>query len=379
METILIILSILSGFLLLCLLIMVVFYIKKSPKSSDIELKSRNQQELISKIDHLSINLAKEVELINNKSNSEFKNELNQFKEVLSTKVNFDMNQINDKVEKRLSDGFKSTSEIFNDIAKRLIIIDEAQKNIEKVSHNIDELSSLLSDKKQRGLYGEAQLYNILNNVFGENNKVLFEQQKKLSNQTMVDAVIHGPSGIGMIGIDSKFSLENYILMNDDKASMDVKNQATKDFKLNIKKHIDDIASKYIIVGETADQAIMFIPSESIFTEINAKHADLIQYAIKKHVWITSPTTLVYMLMMILVLSSNVLREKNSAMMIKELQALFEDFKRLFSRFEELKSSVKKLNTSVESLEIPMHKLDKKVFKIKNSEFDELVDREDVD
>lgn len=379
METILIILSILSGFLLLCLLIMVVFYIKKSPKSSDIELKSRNQQELISKIDHLSINLSKEVELINNKSNSEFKNELNQFKEVLSTKVNFDMNQINDKVEKRLSDGFKSTSEIFNDIAKRLIIIDEAQKNIEKVSHNIDELSSLLSDKKQRGLYGEAQLYNILNNVFGENNKVLFEQQKKLSNQTMVDAVIHGPSGIGMIGIDSKFSLENYILMNDDKASMDVKNQATKDFKLNIKKHIDDIASKYIIVGETADQAIMFIPSESIFTEINAKHADLIQYAIKKHVWITSPTTLVYMLMMILVLSSNVLREKNSAMMIKELQALFEDFKRLFSRFEELKSSVKKLNTSVESLEIPMHKLDKKVFKIKNSEFDELVDREDVD
>lgn len=379
METILIILSILSGFLLLCLLIMVVFYIKKSPKSSDIELKSRNQQELISKIDHLSINLSKEVELINNRSNSEFKNELNQFKEVLSTKVNFDMNQINDKVEKRLSDGFKSTSEIFNDIAKRLIIIDEAQKNIEKVSHNIDELSSLLSDKKQRGLYGEAQLYNILNNVFGENNKVLFEQQKKLSNQTMVDAVIHGPSGIGMIGIDSKFSLENYILMNDDKASMDVKNQATKDFKLNIKKHIDDIASKYIIVGETADQAIMFIPSESIFTEINAKHADLIQYAIKKHVWITSPTTLVYMLMMILVLSSNVLREKNSAMMIKELQALFEDFKRLFSRFEELKSSVKKLNTSVESLEIPMHKLDKKVFKIKNSEFDELVDREDVD
>ncbi len=379
METILIILSIISGFLLVCLIGVIILLIKKSTHHEDIELKSRNQQELISKIEHLKLDLAKEVELINSKSSGDFRQELNNFKETISSKVNLDMNSINEKVEKRLTDGFKSTNELFNDIAKRLVIIDETQKNIEKLSTNVDELSGLLSDKKLRGMYGEAQLYNILNNVFGEGNQMLYEQQKKLSNQMIVDAIIYGPSGVGNIPIDSKFSLENYILMNDDKASIDSRNQAAKDFKINIKKHIDDIASKYIVIGETADQAIMFIPSEAVFFEIHARHSELIEYAIKKHVWMTSPTTLVYMLTLIIIMASNVLREKNAIQMLKELQGLFDDFKRLFIRFEDVKSALKKLNLMVESLDIPLNKLDKKVYNIKNSDFDQLVDKDDVE
>src|SRR5690606_10513177 len=207
-------------------------------------------------------------------------------------------------------------------------VIDNTQKNIENLSTNVDELSRLLSDKKLRGIYGEGQLYQILDNVFGENNSKLFKKQYKLSNGTMVDAIIFAHDGIGKIPVDSKFPLENYLVINNPDSSKDEVEQATKDFKTNIKKHIDDISSKYIIKQETSDQAIMFVPSEAVFAEIHAKYQELIEYAQRKHVWLTSPTTLVYMLTMLMVMSANIEREKNADRMLKELQGLFEDFSR---------------------------------------------------
>src|SRR5690606_22770731 len=328
MEITLIILSVVLVFVLI-LMGVLIFLLVKKPKSTDDEARIRYQQELVTKIEHLRNEFAKELELVNTKSKGEIKDELDKFKDYLTHKVTTDVTSINEKVERRLTEGFKTTQELFDGIKERLTVIDTTQKNIEKLSTNVDELSGLLSDKKLRGLYGEAQLYNILNNVFGEGNKVLYEQQKKLSNGTMVDAIIYGPEGVCNIPIDSKFSLENYLLMNDDKASQDERNQAQKDFKTNIKKHIDDISSKYILKGETADQAIMFIPSESVFAEIHAKYPDLIEYAQKRLVWITSPTTLVYMLTMIIVIASNIDREKNAERMLKELEGLYKDF-RLF-------------------------------------------------
>ena len=106
-------------------------------------------------------------------------------------------------------------------INERLAVIDSAQKNIEKLSSNVDELAFLLSDKKLRGIFGEGQLYQILANVFGENNKSMYETQKTLSNGAIADALLHGPTGVGDIAVDSKFPLENYLLMNNTEASVD--------------------------------------------------------------------------------------------------------------------------------------------------------------
>ncbi|MBN3491043.1 DNA recombination protein RmuC [Acholeplasma equirhinis] len=378
METTLIILS---AVLVLVLILMgvLIFLLVKKPKSTDDEARIRYQQELVTKIEHLRNEFAKELELVNAKSKGEIKDELDKFKDYLTHKVTTDVTSINEKVERRLTEGFKTTQELFNGIKERLTVIDTTQKNIEKLSTNVDELSGLLSDKKLRGLYGEAQLYNILNNVFGEGNKVLYEQQKKLSNGTMVDAIIYGPEGVGNIPIDSKFSLENYLLMNDDKASQDERNQAQKDFKTNIKKHIDDISSKYILKGETADQAIMFIPSESVFAEIHAKYPDLIEFAQKRLVWITSPTTLVYMLTMIIVIASNIDREKNAERMLKELEGLYKDFRLFFERWDEVKKAIDKMNKVADDLEKPMERLNKKVYQIEKSDFDQLKDESIID
>lgn len=378
METAIIVLSITAATLLATAIFLLVLFLKKRT-DADPETRGRNQQELLSKIENLKNDFAKELEIVNSKSKGEIKDELNTFREIISTRVSTDMTSINEKVEKRLVEGFNSSSKLFNDITERLTIIDVTQKNIEKLSTNVDELSSLLSDKKLRGMYGETQLYTILNNVFGEGNKELYERQKKLSNGLMADAVVYGPEGVGNISIDSKFSLENYLLMNSEEAGQDQRNQAGKDFKINIKKHVDDISSKYIIKGETADQAIMFVPSEAVFSEIHAKHPDLIEYAQKRHVWLTSPTTLVYMLTMIIVIASNVSREKNAEKMLKELQGLYDDFRRFFERWEEVKKSITKLNSTAEALEKPMHKLNKKVYQIENSDFELLNDPTDIE
>ncbi len=365
------ILATISIVLLITVIILIIVLLK--PKTqSDLEYRTRNQQELLSKLESLKIEVAKELEILNSQTKGEIKDQLNTFKETISTKVQTDISSINDKVENRLKEGFKSTSELFDVISNRLVAIDHTQKNIEKLSGHVDDLSKLLSDKKLRGMYGEVQLYHILDNVFGENNKALYEKQKKLSNQAIVDAIIYGPDGVGNISIDSKFSLENYILMNNPDASIDDRNQATKDFKTNIKKHIDDISNKYIVTPETANQAIMFIPSEAVFSEVQSKNLDLIEYAQKKHVWITSPTTLVYMLTLMMVLNANAAKEKNAIKMLQELQAIYDDFKRFFERFQELQKILIRLNDATSTLDITVGKINRKVYRIENSEFDEL-------
>lgn len=372
-EPVIWILAIISILLFIAVIILMVIILK--PKAqSDLEYRARNQQELLSKLESLKVEVAKELEILNSQTKGEIKDQLNTFKETISTKVQTDISSINDKVENRLKEGFKSTSELFDVISNRLVAIDHTQKNIEKLSGHVDDLSKLLSDKKLRGMYGEVQLYHILDNVFGENNKDLYEKQKKLSNQTIVDALIYGPDGLGHIPIDSKFSLENYVLMNNPEASKDEQNQAARDFKINIKKHIDDISNKYIITPETANQAIMFIPSEAVFSEVQSKHIDLIEYAQKKHVWITSPTTLVYMLSLMMVLNSNASREKNALRMLQELQAIYDDFKRFFDRFSELQKILTRLNEATSTLDITVGKINRKVYMIENSEFDTLED-----
>src|SRR5690554_5979056 len=361
-----IILIILLSVLIVAGLVIIILNLKKTPQN-DI---TSQQQALISQLELLKKEITHELELLNQKDKSDIKEELNLFKETITQKVTKDMTDINDKVTKRLQDGFKDSQDLFSNIKERLAIIDTTQKGLEKLATDIGELSGLLADKKQRGLFGEAQLYHILDNVFGENNRILFDKQKKLSNGSMVDAIVYAPEGIGHIPVDSKFSLENYLIMIDANKGQDERNQATKNFKGNIRKHIDDIANKYIIQGETADQAIMFIPSEAVFSEIHANNPDLIEYAQKKKVWITSSTTLVYMLMMVLVIASNIEKEKNAEKIVKELENLYADFKRFFDRWLRVINTMKSVQKALDDMDITVNKLNNKVYKIEQSSFD---------
>ena len=187
------------------------------------------------------------------------------------------LTQINDKVNERLDDNFAKTNRTFTNILERLSKIDEAQKKIDTLSTDIVSLQSILTDKKSRGIFGEINLKHILVSIFGEKNDKVYRLQYTFPNTTIADAVIFAPEPLGTVAIDSKFPLEHYQKMVDKNLSQVDRNMAEKEFKIDVKKHIDAIANKYIIPGVTSDQAIMFLPAEALFAEINAYHSDLIK------------------------------------------------------------------------------------------------------
>ncbi len=327
-----------------------------------------------------------ELKLSINKNISENNEKINR--EIVNFKDNFSKNltadfkslndelekrltKINDKVEERLNEGFKKTTETFNNILERISKIDEAQKNIEKLSVDIVDLQSVLTDKKSRGTFGEVQLNQILQSIFGDNNKKIYELQKSFSNGTIVDAVIYAPEPLGMVSIDSKFPLENYRKMIDKTLEETLRTTYTKKFVTDVKKHIDDISTKYIISGETSEQAIMFIPAEAVFAEINAYHDGIATYAQKRKVALTSPTTLMSMLTIIQAVLKDIERGKYAREIQIELEKLGSEFNRYKERWDKLQKNINTVSESVKAIHTTTGKISNRFESISKVQIDE--------
>ena len=319
-----------------------------------------------------------------NRFKDEFKKSVNDDFETLNRKIEGRLDLMNAKVEERLAKGFEETTKTFGNVLERLGKIDEAQKKIEALSSNVVSLQDILTDKKSRGIFGEVQLYQILASVFGEKNDRTYQKQYKLSNNTMVDAMLFTPEPIGNIAIDSKFPLENYRKMYDSELTNEERINARKEFVGNLKKHIDDISEKYIIRNETSDQAIMFLPAEAIFAEINAYHTDVIDYAYRKNVRIASPTTLISVLTTIQMILTNIEREKYASVIQEELGKLHEEFGRYEKRWKALEKDIEKVTKDVKEITTTSNKISKRFTEISNvnmikqieNEESEIADRE---
>lgn len=313
-----------------------------------IILLSRGNTNLIEKLGNVETTTIKEL--------SSFRTELSKSMtedfDRLEDKVEKRLTMINDKVNERLDENFSKTNKTFTNVLERLSKIDEAQKKIDSLSGDIISLQSILTDKKSRGIFGEVNLKHILSSVFGENNEKIYRLQYTLPNTTIADAVIFTPEPLGTVAIDSKFPLENYRLMVDKNISVTERQMYEKQFKVDVKKHIDAISSKYIIPGITSNQAIMFLPAEAIFAEINAYHNDLVEYAYKKNVWITSPTTLISSLTTIQVLLKNMERDKYAKVVHEELIKLGVEFQRYKERWDKLSRSIDTVSKDVDALNI---------------------------
>ena len=185
------------------------------------------------------------------------------------------------------------------------------------------------------------------------------------------DAVIFAPEPLGLIAVDSKFPLEHYQLMVDKNRSQLERQLSEKQFKTDVKKHIDAIGSKYIIPSVTSHQAIMFLPAEAIFAEINAYHSDLVEYAYQKNVWITSPTTLISTLTTIQVLLKNIERDKYAKVVHEELTKLGIEFGRYRERWNKLSKSIETVSKDAEILNITTDKITKKFAAISDVNLDE--------
>jgi len=258
-------------------------------------------------------------------------------------------------------------------VLERLSKIDEAQKNIETLSNDIVSLQGILTDKKSRGTFGEVNLYNILNSVFGENNTKIYDVQHKFPNGNIADAVIYAPEPLGTVAIDSKFPLENYEKMVNKNLSKMERDSYEKKFKLDVKKHIEDIKNKYIITNITSNQAFMFLPAEALFAELNAYHQDVIEYAYKNRVWITSPTTLMSTLTVVQTVIKNMERDKYSIIIQQELNALGLEFSRYKERWESLQKSIDKVSKDVKDVNVTTEKISNKFESINKVEIDKFI------
>ncbi len=286
----------------------------------------------------------------------------------LNAKIDERLDQISGKVSERLDEGFKKTNETFVNVMTRLATIDEAQKKIEGLTGSVVSLQELLGDKRARGAFGEVQLEALVRNVLPTS---AFEMQATLSNGTRADCVLKLPLPTGLVAVDSKFPLENYHRMfAPDTNDVDY-TLAQKQFKADVKRHVDAISSKYIIAGETSDGAVMFIPAEAVFAEIHAHHAEVVEYANAKRVWIVSPTTL----MAVLNTARAVLKDvetRNQMHVIKdELVKLSHDFARFDDRMRKLADHVRQAHEDAQQVQISSKKISQRFAQIEGVELEE--------
>ena len=330
--------------------------------------KNINESNITERLGKMETSVVKEL----SEFNKELTQTMNQDFNTLNEKMEYRLNLINDKVNERLDQNFERTNKTFTSVLERLYKIYEAQKIIDSLSSDIVSLQSVLTDKKTRGIFGEVNLKHILVSVFGENNNRLYALQYKLENGTIADSIVFAPEPLGNIAIDSKFPLENYQAMVNKKNSESARESAERLFKIDMKRHIDAIASKYIIPGVTANQAILFLPAEAIFAEINAYHQEIIDYAYRKKVWITSPTTLISTLTTIQIVVKNMERDKYASMIGQELKLLGIEFKRYKERWDKLYRSIETVSNDVKEIHTTTSKITKRFNQINGVEMEAL-------
>ena len=348
--------------LLIILIFLVVFLLIKLSRNQKSEI------DVAERLGKFETSLTKEL----GEFKYQFSGNLKKDFEGLNDRIEQRMIAINEKVNLRLDENFEKTNQTFSNVLERLSKIDEAQKKIDGLSTEIVSLQSVLTDKKTRGIFGEVNLNYILTSVFGENNEKIYELQYKMPNGFIADSILHAPEPLGDICIDSKFPLENYERMTNKNLSKEERETALKLFKLDVKKHIDAISGKYIIEGVTANQAILFLPAEAIFAEINAYHPDLLRYAYSKKVWITSPTTLMSTLTTIAMIIKNMERDKYAKVIQGELNKLALDFDRYKERWDKLSRSIDTVSKDVKDIHVTTEKITKRFDSINKVELGEL-------
>ena len=290
---------------------------------------------------------------------------LTQSIESLTKAVDGRLEQIGGKVSERLDEGFKKTNQTFVDVMARLATIDEAQKKIDGLTTNVVSLQELLGDKRSRGAFGEVQLEALVRNVLPVNS---FAMQHTFENGTRADCALFLPEPTGTVAVDSKFPLENYHRMFDSQLSEAEQLVAEKQFKLDVKKHVDDIAKKYIISNVTSDGAVMFIPAEAVFAELHAYHQDVIEYAMNKRVWVVSPTTLMAVLNTARAVLKDVETRKQVHVIKEELGKLSKDFGRFDQRMKKLADNIRQAHENAQDVHISSQKITQRFAKIERVE-----------
>jgi len=274
--------------------------------------------------------------------------------EVLSRTINERLEGISGHVNQRLDEGFRKTNETFASVMARLATIDEAQKKIDGLTTNVVGLQELLGDKKARGAFGEVQLEALVKNALPPD---AWAFQATLPNNARVDCLLKLPEPTGQVAVDSKFPLENYHRMFDGALAEADRRAAQAAFRADIRRHVDAIATKYILPGVTSDGAVMFVPAEAVFAEIHAYHPEVVEYAQSRRVWIVSPTTLMAVLNTARAVLKDVETRKQVHVIKDALGKLAKDFSRFDERMAALARHIEQAGRDVQEVQTSSRKI----------------------
>ena len=285
---------------------------------------------------------------------------INMMEERLA-KVQLQMNE-------NLSHSSRRTAQSLGDLQQRLSTIDKAQEKITKLSGEVLSLQDILSNKQTRGAFGEIQLTDIVSKALPSDG---FELQATLSNGKRADCLIKLPNPPGPIVVDSKFPLEAYEALRNASSETET-STAVRSFRISVRKHIKDISEKYIIEGETADGAILFLPSEAVYAELHANFSDLVREGFSARVWIVSPTTCMATLnTMRAILKDARMREQAGAIR-NELTLLYHDVDRLGVRVESLDRHFNQAAKDISDIKISADKAGRRAKRLDNFDFEEI-------
>jgi DNA recombination protein RmuC len=272
------------------------------------------------------------------------------------------------QMNENLQGSARRTAHSLGELQQRLTAIDKAQENITKLSGDVLSLQDILSNKQTRGAFGEIQLNDIVSKALPSDSYTL---QATLSNGRRADCLIHLPNPPGPIVIDSKFPLEPYEALRNATTDWEL-NEAARQLRTAVKKHIKDISEKYIIEGETADGALMFLPSEAVYAELHANFSELVREGFSARVWIVSPTTCMATLnTMRAILKDARMREQAGAIR-RELGLLYQDVDRLGTRVENLDRHFAQATKDITEIKISADKAGKRARRLDNFDFEEI-------
>ncbi len=355
------VISLLVGLTVISLLVAVFALMRKTPDvqedvpdpqadqmAQQILEMSRVQAELTGRLAQMNENQNRAQETVNERLQTQ--------ERAITKTLDERLNTLTHRMGEGLLEQTKATAKHMSSLSERLAVIDTAQKNIMDLSAQMVSLQDILSNKQTRGAFGEVQFQMLVTNALPPS---AFSYQETLSNTKRVDCLLKLPNPPGSICIDSKFPLESYQALQAADNDQD-KLLATRAFKADVLKHIKDISEKYIIPGETAESALMFLPSESIYAELHANFTDVVEKSYKAKVWIVSPTTLMATLNTVRAVLKDARMREEAGRIQKEVMTLLEDVGRLDTRIQKLDTHFTQTTKDIRDIQITTGKITKR-------------------
>lgn len=357
-EVQIIALGIIGGLLLINLLVLLLR--RKNPELRNVaDILFCGQAELAGRLTQISEYSRQQQDVIASAINEQWVSVLKIMDEKLL--------QVAKNVSEGLQQNTVKTNETLADLRERLAKIDVAQQKISALSEQVVSLQEVLSNKQARGAFGEIQLNDLVTSALPPS---AYEFQVVLTNQKRADCVLKLPNPPGLIVIDSKFPLESYhalrVASNDRE-----KLEAERFFKASVLKHIKDISEKYIVAGETAESALMFLPSEAIYAELHANFPDVVEASYRSKVWIVSPTTLMATLNTVRAILKDAKMREQAGVIQKEVGVLIDDIGRLDGRIESLSRHFKQANEDIDGIKISSGKIARRIQRIEDIQLGE--------